>query len=124
MAATIPQPLIWLSVFSISLGLASCGVSTVRSVHERPQRHWLNSTVRLEGTVVDRVPLLNAQVYQLQDSTGAIWILTTDPSLQPGEQIAVKGKVRFESIPIAGQELGEAYIEEHQRQSVLNDEAE
>lgn len=124
MAVTVSQPLRWLSVFSMSIGLTSCGVSTVRSVHEHPQRHWFNTMVSLEGTVVDRVPLLNAQVYQLQDSTGAIWILTTDPSLQPGEQVTVKGKVRFESIPIAGQELGEAYIEEHQRQRVKDDEAE
>jgi hypothetical protein len=124
MEIIVPQPLVWLSVFSLTIGLTSCGVSTVRSVHERPQRSWFNSTVHLEGTVIDRVPLLNAQVYQLQDGTGAIWILTTDPSLQPGEQIVVKGKVRFESIPIAGQELGEAYIEEQQRQSVQNDGAE
>jgi hypothetical protein len=64
-----------------------------------------------------------AAVYQLQDQTGKIWVLTTDASLEPGERLLVKGKVRFESIPIAGQELGEAYIEEHKRE-VVPDERE
>jgi len=66
--------------------------------------------------VIDRVPLLNAEVYQLQDETGKIWILTTQSTQELGERLLVRGKVRFESIPIAGQELGEAYIEEQNRE--------
>jgi uncharacterized protein YdeI (BOF family) len=83
------QPSLWAGVLLVvAVGLSGCGTSTVRSVHEQPQRHWFNSTVRLEGTVIDRVPLLNAQIYQLQDKTGAIWIMTTDTSVQAGMRIA------------------------------------
>lgn len=106
---------------AIGIGVAGCGVTSVRSVHDNPQRLWFNSTVKLEGKVIDRVPLLNAEVYQLQDETGEIWILTTDSTdskQEPRERLRVKGKVRFESIPVAGQELGEAYIEEQNREVV------
>ncbi|NJN56535.1 MAG: hypothetical protein HC879_03090 [Leptolyngbyaceae cyanobacterium SL_5_9] len=69
-------------------------------------------TVRLRGTVGDRAPLLNGQVYQLQDSTGEIWILTSDMTLKTGDQVVIRGRVRYLSIPLAGQEQGEFYIEE------------
>lgn len=103
------------------LGLAGCSISSVNSVHQQPQRHWFNATVELEGKVIDRVPLLGAAVYQLQDETGKIWILTEHSSLKPGERLRVRGKVRFTSIPIAGQEQGEAYIEEEKREVVPDD---
>ena len=108
-----------LSLLPLVIGLVGCsGISTVRSVQENPKRHWFNATVQLKGTVVDRVPLLDAQVYQLQDETGKIWVLTTQPLLETEEQILVRGTVQFESIPIAGQELGEAYIQEKEREVV------
>lgn len=109
------------AVVLVLTGVSGCGVSSVRSVQQQPQRNWFNSTVELEGKVVDRIPLINAAVYQLQDETGKIWILTDDASLQSGEQLRVKGKVRFESIPIGEQDLGEAYIEEEKREVVLDD---
>lgn len=107
--------------FLVLMGLSGCGVSSISSIHQQPQRHWFNATVELEGKVIDRVPLLGAEVYQLQDETGKIWIWTDHSSLKPGERLLVKGKVRFASIPIAGQELGEAYIEEENREVVLDE---
>lgn len=107
----------------LSMGMAGCdGISAVQEVHRNPDRNWFNSTVQLKGTVVDQAPLIEAQVYQLQDETGKIWILTTDPSLQVGEKVLVKGKVEFQSIPIAGQDHGEAYIEEQQRERMLDND--
>lgn len=71
-----------------------------------------NQLVRLRGTVGDRAPLLNGQVYQLQDSTGTIWVLTSDTTLKTGDQVFIRGRVRYQSIPLAGREQGEFYIEE------------
>jgi hypothetical protein len=69
-------------------------------------------TVRLRGTVGDRAPVLNGQVYQLQDSTGEIWVLTSDITLKTGDQVVVRGRVRYQSISLAGREQGEFYVEE------------
>jgi len=80
---------------------------------ERIQSHAkADYIVRLRGTVGDRAPLLNGQVYQLQDSTGKIWVLSSDTTLETGDQVLIRGRVRFQSIPLAGQEQGEFYIEE------------
>ena len=71
--------------------------------------------VYLQGKVVKQVPLVERQVYQLQDSTGIIWVLTNQTNIQQGEQILVEGKLRYESIPLAGKDFGELYIEEQEQ---------
>jgi uncharacterized protein YdeI (BOF family) len=123
-----------LSTLVLLLFLAGCGSATPsgsqgfswrwpwspRTIREI-QPSEVDSTVYLKGRVGDRVPLVNGQVYQLQDDTGTIWVLTdnpirqNDPIRQSGEQISVKGRVHYESIPLGGQEYGEAYIEEQKR---------
>ena len=111
-------PIIFFQLGFISLltGLTSCsGVTTVQDVQTHPQRNWLTSTVYLKGQVIDRVPLIKAQVYQLQDSTGEIWVLTDKATPKVGDRVAIKGQVRYQKIPIDGQDFGEAYIEEQEQ---------
>ncbi|NJO79674.1 MAG: hypothetical protein HC827_14960 [Cyanobacteria bacterium RM1_2_2] len=97
-------------------GLGGCRmVSTVRQVQEQPQRNWFTSTVYLRGTVGDRAPLIEAQLYELEDSTGKIWVLSRTQPPEPGEQVLIKGQVRYQVIEIAGQNLGDVYIEEEQQ---------
>jgi hypothetical protein len=97
---------------ALALGLTGCGTSTVKQIQDHPHRNWFNSTVYLRGQVSDRVPLLDAQVYQLEDATGKIWVLTDKATPKKGDAVYIKGIVKFEAIPVEGQEFGEAYIEE------------
>lgn len=100
----------------LGLGLTGCQITaTVGQVQERPQRNWFTKTVYLRGTVGDQAPLLDATLYELQDRTGKIWVLSRAEPLQPGEQVFIKGTVRYQEIEIAGQNLGDVYIEEEQR---------
>lgn len=111
-------PLIFFHLGFISLvtGLTSCsGVTAVQNVQTNPQRNWLTSTVYLKGQVIDRVPLIKAQVYQLQDSTGKIWVLTDKATPKVGDRVYIKGQVRYDKISIDGQDFGEAYIEEQEQ---------
>lgn len=117
-----PTTFFHLSFISLLVGLSSCsGVTTVQDVRENPQRNWFTSTVYLRGQVSDRVPLINAQVYQLQDGTGKIWVLTNKASPKVGDRVYIKGQVRYEKILITGQDqdngqdFGEAYIEEQEQ---------
>lgn len=101
-----------------SLDLGALGLQfpgNVKSVQDLQSEPAIGSTVYLRGQVGDRVPLVEAQVYQLQDETGSIWVVTSNPLTQSGDRIAVQGSIRFESIPLAGQEMGEVYIEEQNR---------
>lgn len=41
-----------------------------------------------------------------------IWVITNQKSLPEGSEVVFKGKVRYQSIPLAGKELGEIYLEE------------
>lgn len=96
--------------------LTGCqGVTTVRNVQANPHRNWFTQTVYLQGTVGDRAPLLDGQLYQLKDSTGSIWVLSQTQGLDTGEQIRIRGRVRYQEIEVAGQDLGEVYIEEQQQ---------
>lgn len=71
------------------------------------------TTVYVKGKVVRKIPLLNAQVYLLEDTSGSIWILTEQNQLiELGEQVTIKGLIHYQSIPVEGQELGEIYIQE------------
>jgi hypothetical protein len=111
-----PTTFFQLSFISLLIGLTSCsGVSTVQDVQTHPHRNWLTSTVYLKGKVSDRVPLINAQVYQIQDSTGKIWVLTDKATPKVGDQVYIKGQVQYEKIPIEGQDFGEAYIKEQEQ---------
>ncbi|MDX2214231.1 MAG: hypothetical protein SFY66_13155 [Oculatellaceae cyanobacterium bins.114] len=95
------------------LGLQLPG--SVRQIQDLQSNPTVNSVVYLRGRVGDRVPLIEAQVYQLSDPTGSIWVFTTQPIPQSGDTIAIQGQIRFQSIPLAGQEQGEVYIEEQNR---------
>jgi hypothetical protein len=100
----------------LAVGLMGCsGETTVREVQAHPQRNWFNSTVYLRGQVGDRAPLIDAQVYELQDSTGKIWVLTDKATPKTGDRVYIRGQVKFEKIQEEGLEFGEAYIEEQEQ---------
>lgn len=83
-------------------------VTKIGNLQQQPQ----GTTVYLKGKVVRIIPLLNDRVYQLEDASGSILVLTENRPLQLGEQFTIKGIVRYQSIPVEGQNLGEIYIQE------------
>lgn len=70
------------------------------------------ATVYVQGKVERQVPMLQRWAYQIDDSTGKIWVLTNQTNLEIGQEVVVKGKVRYKSIPVDGMDLGEVYVEE------------
>lgn len=112
---------LWLSTSTLLItGLVSCGslasmgigVSNISDVH---QQRTIDSTVHVQGKVGDRVPLLVGQVYQLEDATGTIWVLTQALAPDQGTQVVLEGKVRYEDIPMNAQNFGEVYLMEEKR---------
>jgi hypothetical protein len=70
----------------------------------------INSNVYLKGKVSDRSPFLQGGAYQLDDRTGKIWITTVNNLPSLGAEIAIEGKIHYQSIPIENREWGELYI--------------
>lgn len=112
---------LWLSTSTLLIvGLVSCGslaimgigVSNIKDVH---QQRNIDSTVTIQGKVGDRVQLLGAEVYEVEDATGTLWVLTQAPAPAQEAQVVVEGKVRYEDIPVNAQNLGEAYLLEQKR---------
>jgi hypothetical protein len=122
---------VWVQAFgigSLSLilagGLFSCGnlpVSqlnlgfNVASIGDIQQKRQVDAEVYLRGKVENRAPFVGNAAYQLQDGTGSIWILTKQTLPQLGDEVLLKGAVRYKSITLknlAGKDLGEVYIEE------------
>ena len=78
------------------------------------QSSTVNSIVYLKGRVGDRAPLLGAVAYELRDATGSIWVLSKEAIANPGDEVTVKGKLQYQSIPLNGKEQGAAYVEQQQ----------
>ena len=80
----------------------------------------------LVGEVRQVAPLVQGQVYELQDGSGSIWVLSSGTDLlQPGDRVLLHGFLRYESVPLAGADQGEHYVVEEkqvqvQRQEELN----
>ncbi|NET36854.1 MAG: hypothetical protein F6K19_33315 [Cyanothece sp. SIO1E1] len=77
-----------------------------------------DNTVYLQGRIIQQVPLLDSTVYQLEDGTGKIWALSQTSNLLPGDEVLLKGTLRFEEIPLADQGLGEIYLEVLEQQQL------
>lgn len=72
--------------------------------------------VYLQGQVTNIVPLSTPwQAYQLQDSSGIIWAITSQTGLKIKDKLLIKGNLRYQSIPLVSQELGDFYVEEQER---------
>ncbi len=92
----------------------SLGVKVVNIRDLKPEQDN-EARVYLRGKVIRQVPLVGWRAYQLQDGTGNIWVLTKNTDLQLQEQVLIGGKVHYQSIPIAGTDFGEVYVEEQQQ---------
>ena len=122
---------VWVQRFStgsllliLTSGLLSCGNlpmsqlnldSNVTNIGDIQQKRQVDSEVYLRGKVENRAPFVGNAAYQIQDSTGKIWILTKQALPQLGDEVLLKGEVRYKSITLkglAGQDLGEVYVEE------------
>jgi uncharacterized protein YdeI (BOF family) len=115
----------WGLTFVCLFALSSCGYSgqsglngvnftigvNVTPIRElKPQSD--KATVYIQGKVNSSVPLVKQHVYQINDSTGKIWVLTKQTGWKEGQEVVVKGKINYQSIPLAGKEFGEIYLEE------------
>jgi len=109
------------------VGLCSCGSltssgssgmlplkigSNVTPIREIKAKQGNQAIVYIQGKVEKQAPLMKQQAYQINDTTGKIWVVTNQTSLEEGAQVVIKGIVRYQSIPLAGKELGEVYLEE------------
>ncbi|MEL6157952.1 MAG: hypothetical protein AAGJ95_13875 [Cyanobacteria bacterium J06554_11] len=69
-------------------------------------------TVAVSGEVAQRVAVLDGWLYQVQDETGSLWVVTNQSEPVMGAAVTVEGTLRYESIVVEGIDAGEVYLEE------------
>jgi hypothetical protein len=69
----------------------------------------IDANIRLKGKITSVAPFLKGGAYQLEDSTGKIWVTTATKLPAKGEEVAIEAKVQYQSIAIENQEWGEIY---------------
>ncbi|MEO0834694.1 MAG: hypothetical protein AAFY16_01640 [Cyanobacteria bacterium J06642_3] len=104
----------------LSVTLVACGDSVVDVAKISATK--LDKTVSLTGKVVQVAPFVENAAYQIEDDTGKIWVVTTKAAPQPGAKIQIKGKIQYQSLPFAEQELGELYLVELEQLVIPPDE--
>ncbi len=100
-----------LGISGFNLGNMSGNPTKIRDI---PQNSTNDAIVYLQGQVITRAPLLGSSAYKLKDTTGTIWVFTNQNVPNLGDEVLIKGKLQFQSIPVGGQELGEVYVQEEQ----------
>lgn len=68
--------------------------------------------VSVRGKVGQQAAIVGGTVYELQDSTGKIWVVSRQAAPKVGEEVSIQGVLRYESIPLNGKEQGSLYVEE------------
>ena len=103
------------SLFSIS---AAKNVP-VRKIREIKNQKQVNSTVYLKGKVGNQASFVGSGAYELQDTTGSIWILTKQSLPQKGDELIIEGKLQYQSMPLifaaGGKAVQEVYVQERQQ---------
>jgi len=72
--------------------LAGCAPVTIGRINADPSR-FQNRTVKVSGTVVNSVGLLGKGGYQLEDSTGKIYVISGSGVPSRGSRVTVTGRV-------------------------------
>ncbi|MEM7553569.1 MAG: hypothetical protein AAF378_05630 [Cyanobacteria bacterium P01_A01_bin.84] len=72
-----------------------------------------NQSVYVQGKVEKVVPLLEGKLlYKINDSSDTIWVAANQNGFKVGQQVVIKGKIRYKDIPLAGKNFGDVYLEE------------
>ncbi len=84
----------------------------ISEINDNPQRYQ-DKKVIVKGTVIETVaiPIIHDGLYQIDDNTGKIWVLSKDVPYR-GERVIVKGEVKT-AITINKKTFGTVIIEEN-----------
>jgi hypothetical protein len=82
-----------LAVLALVAATSACATKTVNHVLADPAR-YANREVSLSGRVAESISVTGRGFYRLEDSTGALWVLSTRGVPRKGATVKVKGKIR------------------------------
>jgi hypothetical protein len=84
---------VWAAIVCSVLLLAGCEQKTINEILADPGR-YANKEVAVAGTVTWSTSLLGNGVYEIEDGTGKLLVVSTSGVPRKGAQVVVKGKIR------------------------------
>ena len=102
---TIEYISLWAILLSI---LVSCKPPQIET--SQVSQRKVGKTIYITGKVAHLAPFIDRAAYQIEDSTGRIWVVTQKKAPALGQIITIKGKIEYQSLPFAERELGDFYL--------------
>jgi hypothetical protein len=102
------------AILAGALALTACpSKTTIAKINQNPSRYQ-NQQVGLIGTVTDSYGMLGNGIYELDDGTGRIWVMTTRGVPTKGTRVGVSGRVHT-GVSFGGRTYGLVLQEEQRR---------
>ena len=100
-----------LSLILVFLVLGCALRVKVSEIKSEPEKYD-SRQVSIKGTVVETVgiPFVQKGIYQVDDGTGKIWVVSQERRPSRGEKVAVKGEVKT-GLSIGDRSFGIAIVE-------------
>jgi hypothetical protein len=105
------QKLMIAAALGAALISTACGSVKIARINADPS-HYSNRTVRVDGRVVTSAGLLGHGLYQIEDNTGRIYVISSTGVPSRGARVKVTGSV-ISGAQILGTSVGTAIREEH-----------
>jgi hypothetical protein len=99
-----------LAPLAAALILAGCGTVKIGRILDEPTRYQ-NRTVNVEGRVDNSFGAIVTGVYQVDDNTGKIYVLSNGGVPRKGSRVSVKGRV-MNGITLGTRSFGTAIREQ------------
>ncbi len=102
------------AILAGALMLTACpSKTTIAKINQNPSKYQ-NQQVGLIGTVTDSYGVLGNGIYELDDGTGRIWVMTTRGVPTKGTRVGVSGHVHT-GVSFGGRTYGLVLQEEQRR---------
>ena len=102
------------AILAGALAMTACpNQVTISKINQNPGKYQ-KKDIALIGTVTDSYGALGTGVYELDDGTGRIWVMTTHGVPSKGARVGVSGQV-YTGLQYGGKNYGIGMREEHRR---------
>lgn len=90
---TFRRRFLWAAIVLCSLLMAACERKTINEIKADPAR-YANREVTVVGNVVRSYSLLGKGLYEIEDGTGSLWVVSQTGVPRKGAKVQVKGTIR------------------------------
>ena len=81
------------ALLAVAMMLAGCELKTIHQIRAEPDK-YADREVGIAGRVVRSYSVLGRGVYEVDDGTGKLWVVSEKGVPRTGAEVAIKGKIK------------------------------